>query len=153
MRKLIDSDYLTMISRLLIGGMFIVASFYKIIEPASFARSILYYHMVPGSLVNLMALVLPWLELLIGVGLIVGYTYRGSVWWANILMVVFIAALASTIARNLDIECGCFKAGEKATHQAWDSLWFDAVAVLFSLQLLFSRSQRWMIGGGRTRPA
>lgn len=153
MRRLIDNDYLTMISRLLIGGMFIYASFYKVIEPASFARSILYYHMVPGSLVNLMALILPWLELLVGVALIVGCSYRGSVWWANLLLVVFIAALASTIARNLDIDCGCFKAGQKATGQAWSSLWFDVVAMIFSLQLLFSRSRRWMISGAKARPA
>ena len=153
MRRLIDNDYLTVISRLLIGGMFIYASFYKVIEPASFARSILYYHMVPGSLVNLMALVLPWLELLIGVGLIAGISYRGSVWWANIMLVVFIAALISTIARNLDIDCGCFKAGEKATGQAWSSLWFDVVAIVFSVQLLFSRSQRWMACARKARPA
>ena len=52
MRKLLDNDLLTLISRLFIGGVFIYASFYKIIEPASFAKSIWYYHMVPGSLIN-----------------------------------------------------------------------------------------------------
>jgi len=152
-RGLIDNDWLTLISRLLIGGMFIIASFYKVIEPASFARSILYYHMVPGQLVNLMALVLPWLELLIGAGLIFGCTYRGSVWWANILLGVFIVALASTIARNLDIECGCFKAGEKASNEAWSSLIFDLAAMVFSLQLLFSRSRKWMLDERRPKPA
>jgi hypothetical protein len=145
MRRILDSDLLTMLSRLLIGGMYIIASYYKIIEPASFAKSILYYHMVPGSLVNLMALILPWLELVIGVALIVGVSYRGAVYWANILLVVFIIALASTIVRNLDVECGCFKAGQSATSAAWSSLTFDVVAMLFSLQLLFSRSKRWML--------
>jgi hypothetical protein len=139
-----------MVSRLLIGGMFIIASFYKIIEPASFAKSIIYYHIVPTELINLMALFLPWLELLIGVALIVGITYRGAVWWSNILLVVFIAALISTIARNLDIDCGCFKAGHQATGPAWDSLIFDIVAMVFALQLLFSRSNRWMLRGSKS---
>ena len=145
MRRLVDNDPLTMLSRLLIGGMYIAASFYKIIEPATFAKSIWQYHMVPGYLINLMALVLPWLELLIGLALIFGLAYRGAVWWANLLLIVFMVALASTIVRGLDIECGCFKAGQSATAPAWDSLWFDLAAMIFALQLWFSRSRRWMI--------
>jgi len=72
MRKVIDNDYLTILSRLLIGGMYIIASYYKIVEPASFAKSIWQYHLVPGSLINLMAVILPWLELLVGVAIIIG---------------------------------------------------------------------------------
>ncbi len=146
MRPLIDNDYLTMVSRLLIGGMYIAASFYKIIEPAAFAKSIWQYHMVPGSLINLMALILPWLELVIGLALIFGLAYRGAAWWANLLLVVFIAALTSTIVRGLDIDCGCFKAGQSATAPAWDALWFDLVATLFAVQLWISKSVRWRLG-------
>ncbi|MCD6250160.1 MAG: DoxX family membrane protein [candidate division Zixibacteria bacterium] len=143
MRQLIDNDYLTMLSRLLIGGMFISASFYKIIEPADFAKSIWQYHMIPGSLINLMALILPWLELLIGLALIFGFAYRGAILWANMLLGVFIIALISTIARGLDIDCGCFKAGESATAPAWDALWFDLVAMFFAVQLWIGKSSRW----------
>ncbi len=145
MRRLIDNDYLTMASRFLIGGMYIAASFYKIIEPASFAKSIWHYHMVPGSLINLVALILPWLELVIGLALIFGLAYRGAIWWANLLLVVFIIALTSTIMRGLDIDCGCFKAGQSATAPAWNSLWFDLVAIVFAVQLWISRSRRWRL--------
>ncbi len=149
MRRLIDNDYLTMFSRLLIGVVFIYASIYKIADPTSFAKSIWYYHLVPGSLINLVALILPWLELLCGLALIFGVFYRGAVVWLNILTVVFIAALISTIARGLDIDCGCFKAGQTATGPAWKSLWFDVGLLVFTLQMLFSRSRRWMLAGGR----
>ena len=145
MRRIIDNDYVTMISRLVIGIMMIYASWYKIIDPGLFAKSIWYYHMVPGSLINLMALTLPWLELVVGVAVIAGFWYRGAIWWANVLLVVFIIALASTIARGLDIDCGCFKAGKSATGPAWESLIFDIVAMVFSLQLIFSRSKRWLL--------
>ncbi len=145
MRRFIDNDYVTLVSRLFIGGMYIYASFYKIIEPASFAKSIWQYHMMPGSLINLMALVLPWLELIIGLALIFGFAYKGAAWWANILLVLFLVALASTIARGLDIECGCFKAGESATGPAWQAFWFDVVALGFAVQLLVSRSRRWRV--------
>ncbi len=145
MRKVIDNDFLTLISRLAIGGMYIIASYYKIIEPASFAKSIWQYHMVPGMLINLIALILPWLELIIGVAIIVGWAYRGAVLWANLMLVVFIVALGSTIARGIDIDCGCFKAGQTATGPAWKSFWFDVVAILFSVQLWVSRSVRWRL--------
>ncbi len=145
MRKLIDNDYLTIISRLLIGGMFLYASYYKIIDPGAFAKSIWYYHLVPGKLINLMALVLPWLELLVGLALILGVFYRGAVLWVNVVMLIFIVALSSTIARGISIDCGCFKASQGATKSAWDSLIFDLVAVVFCLQLLFSRSKRWLL--------
>jgi len=125
--------------------MYIYASFYKIIEPATFAKSIWYYHMVPGDLINLVALILPWLELICGLALIVGVFYRGAVLWANLMLVMFIIALTSTIVRGLDIDCGCFKAGASATGPAWNALTFDLVALLFGLQLWFSRSKRWQL--------
>ncbi len=145
MRKIIDNDYLTMISRLAIGIMWIYASYYKIIEPATFAKSIWYYHMVPGSLINIFAVILPWVELLCGLALIIGVSYRGAVLLSNVLLIVFIVALGSTIARGLSIDCGCFKAGKSATGPAWNSLWFDVGAMFFALQMWFSRSRRWMI--------
>lgn len=143
--RLISNDYLTMFSRLFIGGMLIYASFYKIIEPASFAKSIWYYHLVPGFLINLMALILPWLELLCGIGLILGILYDGSRLWSALMMVVFIIALASTIYRGIDIDCGCFKASQGATTSAWSALIFDLVAMLFVIQLMLSRSRRWLV--------
>ncbi len=145
MRRIIDNDYVTMFSRLLVGVVFIVASLYKIADSGAFAKSIWYYHLVPGHYINLIAIVLPWLEIFCGVALILGIFYRGSVLWTNVLTIVFIAALASTIARNLSIDCGCFKAGSTATGPAWRSLWFDVVLLAFTLQLAFSRSRRWLL--------
>lgn len=145
MRRIIDNDYVTMFSRLLVGVVFIVASLYKIADSGAFAKSIWYYHLVPGHYINLIAIVLPWLEIFCGVALILGIFYRGSVLWTNVLTIVFIAALASTIARNLSIDCGCFKAGSTATGPAWKSLWFDVVLLAFTLQLAFSRSRRWLL--------
>jgi uncharacterized membrane protein YphA (DoxX/SURF4 family) len=142
--RLIHNDYLTMLSRLLIGGMLIYASYYKLIEPASFAKSIWYYHLVPGTLINLMALILPWLELFCGLGLILGIFYNGSRIWAALMVTVFVFALLSTIYRGIDIDCGCFKASKSATTTTWDALVFDLVVMFFIVQMLVSRSRRWL---------
>lgn len=144
MRRIIDNDYLTLLARVAIGGMYLFASYDKIIHPALFAKSIWQYHLVPGSLINLIALGLPWLELVIGVALIVGISYRGAVHWANLLLVMFMIALASTIFRGIDIACGCFKAGQTATGPAWNALWFDVGVMVLAVQLCLSKSKRWM---------
>ena len=145
MRRIIDSDLLTMLVRLAVGGMFVYASLYKILDPGAFARSIWFYHMVPGTYINLMAIVLPWIELLCGLALIFGVLYRGAVLWANLLTVVFLFALGSAIMRGLSIDCGCFKAGAEATDGAWDSFYFDIGLLILTLQLLFSRSKGWRL--------
>lgn len=145
MRRIIDNDLLTLVSRLLVGSVFIYASFYKIIEPASFAKSIWYYHLAPGYLINLIALILPWLELLAGLALIGGVYFRGAAFWVNLMTIFFIIVLASTIVRGIDIDCGCFKAAQSATGSAWNSLLFDMGVLLFTLQLGLTRSRRWML--------
>jgi len=144
-RRVIDNDLLTVIARVAVGATFIVASVYKIRDPGAFAKSIWYYHLVPGDLINLMALILPWIELLCGLALIMGLFYHGAVVLVNLMTVTFIVALCTTIVKGIDIDCGCFKAGQAATRAAWEALVFDLVLVLFTLQLLFSRSKRWML--------
>lgn len=144
MRRIIDNDILTLISRLVIGSVFIYASYYKIIEPASFAKSIWYYHLIPGSLINLIALILPWVEFISGLFLIIGVNYRGSVILVNIMMLVFIIALASAVVRGISIDCGCFKASKVGTDSARESLYRDFGYMILCLQLLFSRSKKWL---------
>jgi len=145
MRRIIDNSYFTLFSRLLMGGILIYASLYKILEPALFAKTIWYYHLVPGSLINIEAIVLPWLELIVGLALIAGFWYRGAIFWTNFLILLFIVVLASTIVRGIDIDCGCFKTSSSATGPAWQSLWFNVGMLLFTLQLWFSRSKKWLL--------
>ncbi|MFQ5498367.1 MAG: MauE/DoxX family redox-associated membrane protein [Candidatus Zixiibacteriota bacterium] len=147
MRRVIDNDLLTLLFRLAVGITFIYASYYKIVEPLTFARSIWYYHMVPGNLINLMALILPWIELICGLLLIAGVYYRGAVVWANIMVIIFIIALTTAIARGISIDCGCFKASEGSAESAWHSLWFDFGLIVLTVWLWLSRSRRWMLSG------
>ncbi len=144
MRRIIDNDYFTMIIRLAVGLTFIYASYYKLLDPGAFARSIWYYHLVPGEMLNLMALVLPMLELLCGLALIVGVWYRGSLLLIALMTVMFVAALLSAVARGIDIDCGCFKAGKASSESALEAVWFDLGLMVAVLQLWLSRSKRWM---------
>ena len=87
---------------------------------ASFAELIYNYQILPGALINLAALILPWLELLLGLLLILGRWLRPAVILTNLLLVAFFGALLYNLARGLDIHCGCFSTSTKGDpSQLW----------------------------------
>ena len=113
MKSLIKNPIVIIILRLILGGIFIYASIDKIANPHEFAKNISHYHLVPFGLENIISIFLPWLELIIGVGLIVGFMVDGSVVLSMSLLVMFIVAISSAILRGYNIDCGCgLKEGE-----------------------------------------
>jgi uncharacterized membrane protein YphA (DoxX/SURF4 family) len=101
-------------ARLIMAGIFIYASWDKIAHPAVFAKDVYNYQILPDALINLTALVLPWLELFLGLCLLAGIWLPGTVLAVNGLLVVFLAALVFNLARGLDVNCGCFSTGSDA---------------------------------------
>jgi uncharacterized membrane protein YphA (DoxX/SURF4 family) len=100
--------------RLGLAAVFIGAAVPKIQAPDLFALNIHNYQMLPAWAVNVSAVILPWLELLIGVGLAVGVWSRACAATMAALMLVFMVALATAAVRGLSIACGCFDVGEEA---------------------------------------
>ena len=78
------------ISRLILGAVFIYASWDKIMNPDDFAKVIGNYHVLPFGLENLLALILPWLELFTGICLIIGVMVDGATILAVLMNIVFI---------------------------------------------------------------
>jgi uncharacterized membrane protein YphA (DoxX/SURF4 family) len=100
--------WLTIRVQLALGVVFVVAALPKIGDPPSFAHMIYNYRIVPGPLVNLMGLTMPWIELLCGLALILGI-WRGTARTIIAAMLVtFIIAIAINLARGNSIDCGCF---------------------------------------------
>lgn len=97
-----------MAARLFLAVVFIFASVDKILHPAEFAKAVYLYQILPGPLINLAALILPWLELALGLCLVAGIWLPGVVLWSNALLGTFFAALLFNVIRGLDIHCGCF---------------------------------------------
>lgn len=94
--------------RMILGAVFIYASWNKIVNPADFAEAVANYHILPQIMVNPVAWVLPWLEMVCGVCLLIGWITRGSALIIAGLLMVFIGALGYSLFRGLDIQCGCF---------------------------------------------
>lgn len=100
--------YLVLAARLLIGGLFIYASIHKIQDPAAFAASIRNYLIIPPAWSNLVALTLPWIEVAVGVFLILGIQTRPSALLTTGMLAVFLTAIIYAYSIGLDIDCGCF---------------------------------------------
>ena len=94
--------------RLLVGGVFLYASLDKLAHPAGFAQAIFNSRLLPLPLLNVSALLLPMVEIVLGSALILGVARRGAALLAAVLTTVFIAAIGASLARGLDISCGCF---------------------------------------------
>jgi len=109
----LQNKWIVLIFRLSLGVMFIYASMDKINDPRTFSSDIRAYQIVPFGFENLLAIILPWLELLTGLGLVIGVMVDGAALISMGMLVMFIIAISSAILRGFNIECGCgLKEGE-----------------------------------------
>lgn len=123
-------------ARWVLGVVFIYASIHKILDPAAFAEAVYNYQILPDGLVNLTALVIPWLELFLGVFLIIGFWMPGATVLSALLFMTFMAALAYNLARGLDISCGCFSTSPAAETIGVRTVLRDGIFLVVSLYLL-----------------
>ena len=125
-----------LITRILLGLIFIIASIDKIIDPAGFARDISNYHFVPFGFENIIAIILPWLELFIGLGLILGIMVDGASVISGILLILFIILIFQATIRGFNIDCGCgLKEGELV---GWRKI-FEDLIFLFGAYFIWKR--------------
>lgn len=105
--------YITLLMRIILGLVFIVASYDKLLNPQQFARDISNYHLIPFGLENFVAIILPWIELFIGTSLIIGIMVEGSAIATGVLLIMFNFLVFQAMVRGFNIECGCgLKEGE-----------------------------------------
>ena len=95
----------------LVGLLFLVAGGLKLLDPAAFAIDIQNYRLLPWTCGVLLALYLPWVEILCGAALLFNIAYRGALCIGALLLALFVVAYGSTRPRGLDIACGCFGHG------------------------------------------
>jgi uncharacterized membrane protein YphA (DoxX/SURF4 family) len=94
--------------RAYLGWLFLSASWHKIMDPAPFAVDVATYQLLPHVAVNAFAIVVPWVELVIGILLLVGCRVRAASLIVALLMLSFLTALLWALHLGLDMSCGCF---------------------------------------------
>ncbi|RPI70415.1 MAG: DoxX family membrane protein, partial [Ignavibacteriales bacterium] len=136
MKNILANKYFLLFSRLVLGTIFIYAGMEKISDPEGFARSINNYKIIPFPLINIMALILPWVEVISGLLLLFGVVTRENAFIISSLLLIFFAAIFISLLRGLNIDCGCFGTvgGAKVGVQ---KLVENFLLILLGLQLMF----------------
>lgn len=154
LRKVDATGVPLLITRFVLGGWFIYLGNLKLSDPIEFLKQVRLYHMLPESppyFLNGTAIVLPWLEVICGVLLIIGFFMRGAAVHLMVMLAVFIPAL---LMRGLQIsaetgisffqvafDCGC-GTGVVVT---WKKLVENGVLFLLAAYVLFSGSRRFSL--------
>jgi uncharacterized membrane protein YphA (DoxX/SURF4 family) len=122
-----------LILRLVLGAIFLYAAYTKLRESyLVFAMSIDSYQILPPDAVLGVARTLPWVELAIGLWLLVGWRIAPAATAATVILGAFFGVMVFTYGRGLQIDCGCFGLGEAMT---WKTLVRDGAFVAASAAL------------------
>lgn len=120
--------------RLALAGIFVYSGYVKLDSPLQFAAAIAGYKLVPDSLIPPLVDYLPWVEIVLGILLLVGWQLRYVSIGASALLLCFIAILTITYMRGIDADCGCFGFGDRISPR---TIARDVLILLPALYLIF----------------
>jgi putative oxidoreductase len=133
--RYLPGGLLTVTGRLVLGGLFVVQAWGRILDPHRFARTLIDYDLLPHQLVNLTAVTLPWFEVVVGLGLIVGLKGRLMAGLAGLL-------LAGSMGLSL---LGLIQ-GVTGHGTSWANLvWLDAWQLVLAVHVLCFDDGRWAV--------
>jgi len=110
-RRVPAAPSVSLVARVLLAGVFVVAGGLKLADPQVAVQAVRAYRLLPSALEGPVGWGLPALEIALGLLLGVGLFTRVAAMAAAVLLTVFIAGVASAAARGLSIDCGCFGGG------------------------------------------
>jgi putative oxidoreductase len=125
-------DHAVLVLRLVLGAIFLIAGAAKIGHASYFAAQIAGFRLLPGVVIAPMALILPFLEVMLGGYLVLGLFTRASAWIAAVMLALFDLAIASAVVRGMAVNCGCFGPND-ATVTTWAEVARDALFVLLAI--------------------
>jgi len=108
MKNILNNKYLLFVIRTVLAFAFIYAAILKIAYPNEFSQMIANYKLLPDSFINILAIILPWIEISAGLLLLFGVAVKENSVIISGMLIVFIIAIAISLARGLNIDCGCF---------------------------------------------
>jgi putative oxidoreductase len=146
-KKLWANRWVEVAARWFLGLTFIYASYDKIISPGLFAHIINDYNLFPGFSINLIAIILPHVELFCGLALVLGIYPRSAALILIGMLTGFIIALSINLFRGHEFECGCFTLAE-SVEKSSTTWWIirDIIYVVAGLQVIFyDEPRKWCL--------
>ena len=146
-QRVLQNSWLELAARWLLGLTFIYASYNKILFPADFAKIIYGYDLFPATLINLIAIILPFLELVVALALIFGIYPRSAVLIVNAMLVAFVILLSINLIRGHEFNCGCFALQNSENNvSSQTTIMRDFIYLVLGLQVFFyNRYRRWCL--------
>lgn len=147
--------WLGTLARLVLGVVFVVAGATKVTDLAGSGRAVNAYQLLPFAVAKIIGAALPFVEIVLGLLLLVGLATRAIAAIVAALLAVYIFGIASVWARGLSIDCGCFsKGGQLAPGQhpsyLWDVLRDSLLLVVAVLLVAYPRTRLaldgWLLG-------
>jgi putative oxidoreductase len=108
-------------AQIILGLLFLLAALAKIVDVTSLARQVHNFHLLPFWSEHLVAMTLPWNELVVGLALVLGIRPRAGAWLLGALLAGFTLGIVLAMARGLNFECGCFGTAD-GTRVGWTKL-------------------------------
>ncbi len=134
-KLVMTSEYLALVLRLYIGWVFIYASLSKILDPAVFAENVAAYRIMPYWGLNVVTVILPWLELVCGFFLILGLRIKAAASIITGLLFMFTAFVIVNIFWESPINCGCFDTASEPI--GWKKAAKNTTWLIMTVQVLF----------------
>jgi len=135
LKQVFTSKYLAFVLRVYVGVIFIVAAMSKLPYPAEFVEALAAYRIMPYWSVNMVAVVLPWVELICGLFLIIGFMTRAVASIIGAMLVTFIIAITINLVRGTPISCGCFDS--VGAELSWFYVLRDTIWLVLTFQIIF----------------
>lgn len=126
----------------IVGLVFLYAGVVKFRAPQDFADSIASFQLLPASLINPLALCLPWFEMGVGTLLLLGWWRRAAALAVLGMTTVFAVAMTTALARGLSVDCGCFGGGTPSAFKTWTSLGRDLLLIVAAALLYFPATSK-----------
>jgi len=140
--------YVVLICRFLLAAVFLLSSIGKLVDIERYSVDAVYnFGILPMVLARPFGLVMPFIELLCGLGLLFGVLTRLSALGVGLMSIAFFIAKAIVLSQGRSIECGCF--GAIVDTLASVTIFMDIPMLLLSLIVMLAPSfaRHWMAIG------
>jgi uncharacterized membrane protein YphA (DoxX/SURF4 family) len=133
-------------ARLVLAGVWLVAGGAKVGDLAASVRAVHAYDILPYAASRVVGATLPFVEIAVGLLLLVGFATRLAAAVSAGLMAMFVAGIASAWARGLRIDCGCFGGGgelaaDRSPSYGWE-IARDVALLAVAVYLVFRPTSR-----------